>query len=81
MAYTVYDGIACECPQCGTKCDYVEAHMIILWSNQYGSAIRVFCRHCDTITDRRRTDKNGFSDRVVSKYKPRFDGRKIAVLD
>lgn len=63
--FTSYDGIPCECPACGAKVADYNAHMTILWRNQHGAAIRIFCNVCGQWTDRSITLLNGLADRVV----------------
>lgn len=47
--YTIYCGIDILCGHCGatTRCNF---H--IMWKNQHGVKIRVFCRHCGAMTDK-----------------------------
>jgi hypothetical protein len=55
--WTVYNGIEIKCAMCGAQAKYepigkaCQLSTYILWANQHGSAIRVFCKHCDTMSD------------------------------
>lgn len=51
--YIIYNGIRCECPNCGAKVSRNEARMLIKWANQHGTAIRVFCKDCFQWSDRK----------------------------
>lgn len=53
-----YNGISCECGECGAKVSENNAQMTVLWSNQHGSAIRVFCDLCGVWTDWKRTSQS-----------------------
>lgn len=52
MGFTVYEGIPIECPNCGAKHDNDKLRFTVLWVNQYGACIRVFCDQCGQWTDR-----------------------------
>lgn len=52
-----YNGISCECGACGAKVHENNAQMTILWANQHGTSIRIFCDLCGIWTDWTRTSK------------------------
>jgi hypothetical protein len=55
--YVTYNGISCECGECGARVSEGNAQMKIRWSNQHGSSIRIFCDLCGVWTDWVRTNK------------------------
>lgn len=63
--WTFYNGIEIKCAKCGAKSKDepkgVRCGMstYILWANQWGSEILVFCRHCDTMSDWQISYRNG----------------------
>lgn len=65
--YTVYGGIQCQCPNCGAKVSRNDARMLILWANQHGAAIRIFCEDCFQWSDRKLV--NG-KDEVIRVVRP-----------
>ena len=50
--YRLYDGIPVACGHCGK--DFKRVEMVILWANQHGVSIRIFCKACGGVTDRTR---------------------------
>lgn len=62
--YISYDGIPCQCGHCGAKDSEDDVNTHILWSNQHGTGLRVFCHECGYWTDWKRTDSAGLTSRV-----------------
>lgn len=59
--YISYDGIPCECADCGAKVSENDADFTVLWANQHGTGIRVFCHKCGHWTDWKITTKKGLT--------------------
>lgn len=58
-----YGDLDVSCPNCGTLAHY---NHTILWANQHGMKIRVFCKVCNQWTDKTILYKTGeISLRVV----------------
>lgn len=62
--YIAYGGMQCECGGCGAQVSENNAQMVILWANQHGTKIRIFCDLCGLWTDRSHTTKGGHRERV-----------------
>lgn len=69
MSLITYNDMSCHCPNCGnfSSFDFPCTETRILWSNQYGAKIRIFCENCRMYTDM----KN------VSGNKERYDSKPI----
>lgn len=59
MSYIEYNGIPCKCAECYAKVSEGNAHMHVLWANQHGAKIRIFCDMCGDWSDWVKTSKSG----------------------
>jgi uncharacterized Zn finger protein len=58
VSFTQWNGMKIECAHCGA--DYSHVHMHILWANQNGGGVRLFCQSCGHVTDMN-TGKDGYT--------------------
>lgn len=56
----VHNGIKVQCGECFRNDDCVR--VVILWANQYGGKIRVFCGRCRKYTDIKRIGESYYAD-------------------
>jgi hypothetical protein len=70
--YISYNGIPCECAHCGAKVSENNADFAILWANQHGTGIRVFCHKCGHWTNWKITAKRGLTSEIYKPIVPHF---------
>lgn len=76
MTWAVWNGLDIQCPRCNAWVSDGRGHMLILWANQHGGGVRIFCHHCGAVTDKHVTGKGQMVREVKA---PSVEG--YAVLD
>lgn len=54
MSIIIYNDIHCDCPICTESAGSKKIRVLILWANQHGAKVRLFCKGCHSISDMRK---------------------------